>query len=137
MLKIAFATKDGAAVDQHFGSCRRFDIYTVTAESTDLVETRTLASTSPKKDGADEESRIDSRLAAVQDCAIVHMTSIGGTAAARVVKAKVHPVKVPEGTPVVELLERLQGVLATNPPPWLRKILRQHDPALAPAWSPA
>jgi len=46
-------------------------------------------------------------------------------------------VKVPEGAAVAELLERLQGVLAGNPPPWLRKILRQRDPASAPAWSPS
>jgi nitrogen fixation protein NifX len=137
VLKVAFATKDGTAVDQHFGWCRRFDVYGITDVHAELLETRTLPPASGAKDGAGEGDKIDSRLAAVADCAIVHLTSIGGTAAARVVNARVHPVKVPEGAPIPELLERLQAVLAGNPPPWLRKILRQHDPALAPAWSPA
>ncbi len=135
-MKVAFATKDGSAVDQHFGWCRRFDVYDVTADHAVLLETRTLPP-APRTDGTDEADKIDSRLAAVADCAIVHLTSIGGTAAARVVNAKVHPVKVADGAAIVELLDRLRAVLAGNPPPWLRKILRQHDPALAPSWSPA
>lgn len=132
MLTIAFATTDGTAVDQHFGWCRRFDVYEVTAESARLVATRELG---PPAD--DENDKIDSRLARVRDCAILHVCDIGGSAAAKVVNARIHPVKVPKGTPVPQLLGRLQGVLAGNPPPWLRKVLRQHDPQAAPAWTPS
>ncbi len=81
---------------------------------------------------ADEDDKINSRLRAVEDCAIVHLASIGGPAAARVIKARVHPVKVPEDTEVTELLDKLQQVVAGSPPPWLRKVLRQHDPELVP-----
>ncbi|WP_239333264.1 nitrogen fixation protein NifX [Frankia sp. CiP3] len=131
MLKVAFATSDGSAVDQHFGLCCRFDVYEVSATTADLMETRTLAPA-----GDDEDNKIESRLAAVADCSILHVCAIGGSAAARVVKAKVHPVKTAEDTRVTDLIERLQGVLAGNPPPWLRKVLRQHSPDLAPTWNP-
>jgi nitrogen fixation protein NifX len=130
VLKVAFATSDGNAVDQHFGLCCRFDVYEVSADTAELIETRTLE----PADG--EDNKIESRLAAVADCSILHICAIGGSAAARVVKAKVHPVKTAEDTRVTALIERLQSVLAGNPPPWLRKVLRQHSPDLAPTWKP-
>ena len=132
MLKIAFATADGTAVDQHFGWCRRFDVYEVDAEQARLAETRELPSAAE-----DEDDKIDSRLAAIADCAVVHVTAIGGTAAARVVSRGVMPVKVPAGSGVPELVERMQGVLRGTPPPWLRKALRTRGTGPAAAWSPA
>jgi nitrogen fixation protein NifX len=132
VLKIAFATADGTAVDQHFGWCRRFDVYQIDADLAVLVETRELTPAPGEEDG-----KIDSRLNAVRDCAIVHVAAIGATAAARVVNAGVMPVKVPEGSGVEELVQRVQGVLRGTPPPWLRKALRRHDPSAGPAWTPA
>lgn len=132
MLKIAFATADGTAVDQHFGWCRRFDVYEVDADHARLAQTRELAAATNE-----EDSKIESRLDAVRDCAIVHVAAIGGTAAARVVNSGVMPVKVAEGSSVPELVDRLQAVLRGTPPPWLRKVLRRHDPAAATVWSPA
>ncbi|MBX6388943.1 MAG: nitrogen fixation protein NifX [Frankia sp.] len=131
MLKIAFATSDGSAVDQHFGWCRRFDVYEVSAQSARLLETRLLPPAA-----REEDSKIESRLASVRDCAILNVCDIGGSAAAKVVAARVHPLKVPRGTPVEDLIGRLQGVLAGTPPPWLRKVLRQHSPDAVPAWAP-
>ncbi len=124
MLRVAFATRDGQHVNQHFGWARRFDVYDLDATSSRLAETRELAPA-----GKDELAKIESRLEAVADCAIVHIASIGGTAAARVIKAKIHPVKVPETTEVAGVIERLQAVLGGTPPPWLRKALRDHLPA--------
>lgn len=132
MLTIAFATGDGTTVDQHFGWCRRFDVYHVDEHHAVLADTRELPPAGP-----DENGKIDSRLDAVRDCAIVHVVAIGGTAAARVVNAGVMPVKLPEGTGVAATIHRLQDVLGGTPPPWLRKVLRRHDPAAAPAWSPS
>ncbi|MEX5632579.1 nitrogen fixation protein NifX [Parafrankia sp. FMc2] len=131
MLKIAFATGDGSAVDQHFGWCRRFDVYEVGPEGYRLFETRELG---PAED--DEEDKIASRLAAVTDCAILNVSDIGGTAAAKVIKARIHPMKVPKGTPIDGLLTKFVDVLAGSPPPWLRKILRAHVPQEVPAWTP-
>ncbi len=127
MLRVAFATGSGSHVDQHFGLCCRFDVYEISAQGYELFETRVLDPAA-----ADEEDKINSRLRAVEDCAIVHLASIGGPAAARVIKARVHPVKVPDDTEVTELLDKLQRVVAGSPPPWLRKVLRQHDPELVP-----
>jgi nitrogen fixation protein NifX len=129
---IAFATGDGTAVDQHFGWCTRFDVYEIDETGHALVGSRT-----PAKAGEGEESTIATRLEVVRDCAIVYVTSIGPAAAARVVNTGIMPVKMPEGTPVPEVLDRPGEVLRGTPPPWLRKVLRRHDPSAAPAWSPA
>jgi nitrogen fixation protein NifX len=130
-LRIAVATTDGTSVDEHFGRCRRFDVYELDATSSELVASRDLGPAVSHEDGA-----VESRLDAVRDCVIVHVTSIGAGAAARVVNAGVMPLATPEGTPVTEVVTRLQTVLGGTPPPWLRKVLRRHDPSAYPAWSP-
>jgi nitrogen fixation protein NifX len=131
MLRTAYATGDGTAVDQHFGWCRRFDIYDLSAAAVELVEVRYLPDVPD-----DELDKINSRLDQVRDCAIIHICDIGGSAAAKVVNARIHPVKVPSGTPVEELVSRLQKVIAGTPPPWLRKVLAAHRDESAPAWTP-
>jgi nitrogen fixation protein NifX len=131
VLRIAVATTDGRAVDEHFGRCRRFDVYELDAGQAYLAQTRDLGPSIGHDDGA-----VDSRLDAIRDCAIVHVTSIGPAAAARVVNAGVMPLKLPQDTPVAELVARLQAVLAGTPPPWLRKVMRRHDPSAVP-WSPS
>jgi nitrogen fixation protein NifX len=106
-------------------------VYEVNATTATLAETRDLGPVLSHDEGATA-----SRLAAIQDCAIVHVTSIGAGAAARVVNAGVMPLKLPEGTPVAETVRRLQTVLAGTPPPWLRKLLRGSD-SETPRWSPS
>jgi len=118
MLTAAFATADGVHVDAHFGRCARFDIYDITAEGTQLRETRSIAT-----DEADnEDHRVRARLDAVAGCALLCVASIGPAAAARVVNARVHPLKTAPSTTIASVLDRLQVVLQGNPPPWLRKL---------------
>ena len=138
MLRIAVATTDGSAVDEHFGRSLRFDVYDLDADRSELVETRSLQSL------PEHDDRAPSRLEAVRDCAIVHVTAIGPSAAAQVVNAGVMPLKIPEGTPVTDVVGRLQTVLGGTPPPWLRKLLRAGAPGArgtgdvpAPRWSPS
>lgn len=130
MLRVAFATADGVVVGEHFGRCDRFDVYDLSPRWVEQVASRTPGAAS------DTSGRIDVRLDLLRDCAILHVASIGGAAAARVVNARIHPLKVPEGTAIADLTVRLQAVLSAVPPPWLRKVLRQHDPESAPTWSP-
>ncbi len=131
-LRVAVATTDGTLADEHFGRCRRFDVYDLDAGHAELVATRELGPAVSHEDGA-----VENRLDAIRDCVIVHVTSIGPAAAARVTNAGIMPLKVVEGTPVPDVVARLQAVLAGTPPPWLRKVLRRADPAGHPAWSPS
>jgi nitrogen fixation protein NifX len=129
VLRIAVATTDGQAVDEHFGRSRRFDVYDLDADRSELIESRSLA---PSEE---HDDRAPSRLEAVRDCAIVHVTAIGPSAAAQVVNAGIMPLKIADGTPVSDVVDRLRTVLGGTPPPWLRKVL--HRDAPAPRWSPS
>jgi nitrogen fixation protein NifX len=56
------------------------------------------------------------------------VAAIGGSAAARVVASKLHPVKVTQPEPILDILDKLQATLQGTPPPWLRKALLKGQP---------
>ena len=68
------------------------------------------------------EDRNAARSALINDCQVVYVQSIGGPAAAKVVRAGVYPIKKPAGGPARGVLVELQRRLA-SPPPWLARIM--------------
>jgi nitrogen fixation protein NifX len=118
-MKVAFATQDLKRVDAHFGWAKNIAIYEVTADDYRFVEAAQFAE--EKEDG--NEDKLAAKIDAIRDCAIVYCTAIGGSGAARVVAAQVHPLKLPHPELITDLITKLQGVLRGVPPPWLRKAL--------------
>jgi len=118
MLTAAFATADGVHVDAHFGWSPRFDIYDITADSVQRREIRVV----PEDLEANQDHRLQPRLDALAGCSLLCVASIGPAAAAKVVKARVHPMKTDPSTTIGSVLDRLQVVLQGTPPPWLRKL---------------
>lgn len=121
-MKVAFTTQDMKHVDAHFGWAKNVAIYQVSPEGHSFFEVIQFDG-NLKEDG--NEDKLAVKIDAIRDCAIVYVAAIGGSAAAKVVRAGVHPVKVAESTPIVELLDRMQVVLQGTPPPWLRKALEK------------
>lgn len=121
-MKVAFTTQDMQRVDAHFGWAKNIAIYEISPEGHQFVEAIQFEG-DLQEDG--NEDKLTPKIDAIRDCAIVYVAAIGGSAAARVVAAKVHPVKATEGTPIGELLDKLQQVLQGTPPPWLRKALEK------------
>ncbi|HZX31599.1 MAG TPA: dinitrogenase iron-molybdenum cofactor N-terminal domain-containing protein [Rhodocyclaceae bacterium] len=115
-IRVAVASNSGENLDGHFGSCERFLIYQVSATAVKLVAVRSAL------DADDAEDRNAARAAVINDCQILFIQSIGGPAAAKVVRAGVHPLKKPAGGPARPLLADLQSRL-TTPPPWLARIM--------------
>ena len=115
-IRVAVAANRGENLDGHFGSCDRFLVYQVGQEAIRLVAVRSTA----EADAAEDKNA--ARSALINDCQIVYVQSIGGPAAAKVVRAGVHPVKKPTGGEAREALRELQGRLA-SPPPWLAQIM--------------
>lgn len=115
-LRVAVASNTEENLDGHFGSCPRFLIYQVGRDEIRLVDIRSTSLTD------DAEDKNVARANLIKDCQIVYVQSIGGPAAAKAVRANVHPVKAPEGGKANIALTRLQAVLDA-PPPWLAKIL--------------
>ena len=121
-MKIAFATQDLQRVDAHFGWAKHLAVYEL-----DAAGHRFLQDFAFGEDLAEDgnEDKLAPKLEAIKDCAIVYVAAIGGSAAARVVAAKIHPIKVAQPEPIEALLLKMQDVLKGTPPPWLRKVLEK------------
>jgi nitrogen fixation protein NifX len=117
-IRVACASNGGEALDGHFGGARRFLIYQVSSETVRLIDTR------PADDsGADDKNAY--RAGLIRDCQVLYVASIGGPAAAKVVKADIHPIKDAAGGNARDRMVALQRILADKPPPWLAKVMGQ------------
>ena len=115
-LRVAVASNTAANLDGHFGSAPRFLVYQVGKAALKLVDVR------PTLIADEAEDKNVARSELINDCQLVYVQSIGGPAAAKVVRAGVHPVKIPAAGPATDTLVKLQAVLDA-PPPWLAKIM--------------
>ncbi|MBL4832593.1 MAG: dinitrogenase iron-molybdenum cofactor biosynthesis protein [Pseudomonas sp.] len=116
-VKVAVASNSGEQINGHFGSCIRFLIYQLSEQELTLVDIRSAM----EADLAEDKNAFRTEL--IDDCQVMYVQSIGGPAAARVVRAGIYPIKVKE-TPEAPLeLGRLQERLQEGKaPPWLAKL---------------
>ena len=128
-MKVAFATTDGAHVDEHFGRAGMFTIYEFTSEGYQNLEMRIFAEgqdievEGTKGQGALHDAAVKQKVERLSDCGIVYLTSIGGPSAARLASKGIMPVKVPEGVGIEESAQKLLEAIRTAPPPWLKKLI--------------
>lgn len=118
-VRIACASNDGINVDGHFGSCSQFIIYQVSADEARLVDIRDT----DIPDGLDVEDKNVFRAELIKDCQVLYIASVGGPAAAKIVKLGIHPMKLPGIESIAEIIDQLQTVIAGTPPPWLAKVM--------------
>ena len=116
-VRVAIASNSGEKLDGHFGSCLRFLVYQVARDNLQLVDVRSAI----EADLAEDRNAF--RTSLIEDCQVLYVVSIGGPAAAKVVRAGIYPIKMVEGGTAHEILARLQGVMQTAPPPWLAKLI--------------
>jgi nitrogen fixation protein NifX len=124
-IRVACASNNDEQLDGHFGSCERFLIYQVSPTEVRLIAVR------PTLEADEAEDRNLSRAQLIGDCQVAYFQSIGGPAAAKVVRAGVHPVKVARGGMAREVLVLLQQALK-SPPPWLAKVMGVEAASLTP-----
>lgn len=129
-MRIAFATQSMTVVDAHFGGARSIAIYDVAKDSSKFIEALQFDLVSDE-DGNHDDSvdKLSIKIDALSGCAMLFTLAIGGPAAARVVAKKIHPVKLPRPEPIADVIARLQATLAGTPPPWMRRIIADHDSA--------
>ena len=122
-MKIAFTTNDRVHVNTHFGAAEEIDVYEISDSGYKFIETLKFGG-DLKEDG--NESKLAPKLEALVDCTIVYVVAIGGSAAARLIKKGVTPIKAREDEEeITSILNKLVKTLKGNPPPWLRKALQQ------------
>lgn len=115
-VRLAVASNTAENLDGHFGTAKRFLIYQVTKNESRLIDIRDPAPC------AEEEDPNAARASMLDDCQLLYVQSIGGPAAAKVIRAGIHPVKFPQGGPGLASIERLQQTLQA-PPPWLARVM--------------
>ncbi|MDA8402138.1 MAG: nitrogen fixation protein NifX [Deltaproteobacteria bacterium] len=116
-MKVGFATNDNILINDHFGWAKNFAVYEINGDGFKFLENRYF------EEEIEELSKIDKKIEGLRDLKIIFVESIGGTAAARVVKSGIHPIKSKPNDKIESVMEELQAVLSKNPPPWLKKII--------------
>lgn len=122
-IRVACASNRDEALDGHFGSCERFLVYQVSTTEARLIAVR------PTLEAEHAEDKNVARADLIADCDLLYVQSIGGPAAAKVIRAQVHPVKIPRPGPARETITRLQEALQA-PPPWLARVMGIAPPSL-------
>jgi nitrogen fixation protein NifX len=115
-IRIAIGSNSGALINGHFGSCIRFLVYQLSQDAYKLVDIRSTLDA----DSSDDRNLFRADL--IRDCHVLFVQSIGGPAAAKVIRADIYPIKIPDVTEAVDQLKEFQQVFAA-PPPWFAKAL--------------
>jgi nitrogen fixation protein NifX len=115
-IRIAIASNSGAMLNGHFGSCIRFLVYQLSKDDVRLIDIRSTV----EADSADDRNLFRANL--IKDCQVLFVQSIGGPAAAKVIRADIYPIKVPDVISADEQLREFQKVFLA-PPPWMAKVL--------------
>lgn len=116
-VRVAIASDFGLNLNGHFGSCLRFLVYQVSPTESRLIGIRNTA----EADFAPDKNQFRARL--IGDCDVVYVVSVGGPAAAKIIRADIYPIKVPEGGTADEMVAKFQHAMIHSPPPWLLKTL--------------
>ena len=125
-MKIAFTTKDSVYINAHFGWAKKIDVYDVNTEGYTFLETLEFGG-DLKEDG--NEDKLEPKVEALHDCTIVYVSAIGGSAAARLIRKNITPIKAQSNADEIEdVLARLVQTLNGSPPPGLRKALLKSKP---------
>lgn len=119
-MKVAFATNDGVMINEHFGWANEFMVFDIQENDFSLIERRVVQKSDPDFE-PEEIDKINARIETIKDCAIVYCNNIGAVSASRVIRNRIHPIKLTEPGLIVTEINRLQQVLQ-KPPIWIRKI---------------
>jgi len=118
-VRIACASNDGINVDGHFGSCSQFMVYQVSGDEARLIDVRNT----DIPDDLEVDDKNVFRAELIQDCQVLYVASVGGPAAAKIIKLGIHPMKLPATEAIADIIGQLQTVIAGTPPPWLAKVM--------------
>lgn len=118
-IRVACASDGAGMLDGHFGSCDSFLIYQVSAEEAHPIACRQVHEDAG---GGDKNAH---RISLIADCQLLFVASIGGPAAAKVVRAGIHPIKRPAAVPAQAEMDALCRAIGRGAAPWLAKAMGQ------------
>jgi nitrogen fixation protein NifX len=118
-MKIAFASKDGIHINEHFGWCEKFYLYEIDAQSYQFIKE---IDSSLKYN--EEVEKLTYKIECIEEADIVCVSQIGPKAANMVQSVGVYPMRASSESDTIEsTLESLKKMLDSNPPLWMKRIL--------------
>lgn len=114
MIKVAFATKDLENIDSHFGSAKQFAVYEISKTDVNVCEIKKVV-----------EKDTDKTVALLNDIDIVYFTNVGAIAAAKLINNGIFTIKYKEEVAIEDEVKKLQEMLNSNPPPFIKKIIEK------------
>ncbi len=125
MLKVAFATDDRVAVNQHFGATEGFAIYALDGERAQLVQVAEFAAEA--MDG--NEGKLAEKIAALSGCAAVYCLAVGGSAVRQLLAGGIQPIRMDEEASIESLLAVLRKAIREGGIPWVDKLVKREGDA--------
>ncbi len=119
-MNIAFASSDGALVNQHFGWSKTFYLFEV-----DKTSSTFLKSIDSSEEPEEEKAKLAYKIGTIEEADIMYCTQIGPTASKMVQSSGIHPVRVSEGEKIADAIAKIQEMLNDNPPMWLLRIFHK------------
>jgi len=120
-MRIAFASKDGEYINEHFGWCEKFYIYEIHEDDSFFVDE---IDSSLKFE--DETDKLEYKISSLLDSDIVYVLQIGPKASHMVKSAGIYPMKSSSDNgneKIEDVIRLLQKLIKNNPPLWLQRIL--------------
>ena len=118
-MKIAFASKDGVYVNQHFGWCKTFYQYEVNKEGYEFLK---LLDSS--KEIEDEIHKLGYKIQSLIDSQIVYVAQIGPKASQMVKASNIFPMQsAAENEKIEDVIQKIITLANTNPPLWMQRML--------------
>ncbi|MDR2099222.1 MAG: dinitrogenase iron-molybdenum cofactor biosynthesis protein [Campylobacteraceae bacterium] len=113
MIKVAFLTNDLENIDAHFGSAEHFVLYAFEENGFSLCK---IINT--------DDAKTDGRIGMLKDESvdIMYCIEIGPAAAAKIVNNRIFPIKYKSAVNIKTELDKISAMLATNPPPFIKKM---------------
>lgn len=109
-------------INGHFGRGRLFFIYAFDEQGGWLHDLRRYPSAPTQQEASEVRARL------IEDCQLLFCQEIGGPAAARLIRHRIHPMKAQPGTTIHAQCKAINTLLAGRLPPWLAKRLNRENP---------
>ena len=103
-LNIAFASSNQDDLDEHFGSCHQFTIYSLSPESAELLSNVEFTA----QEGHSQQ-KISDRLNALQGCFAVYCLACGNPVRQQLMADNIRVVIQPQPASITSLLAQIQG----------------------------
>ena len=113
-LRVAFATTNLEDIDAHFGSTKQFYVYEISKN--DFVASKIIQIT---------EKNTDLTVQSLAGIDIVYFSDIGPAAAAKIINSGIFPIKYKDVVTIEEEVMKIQHMLGSNPPPFIKKIIEK------------